>query len=288
MTPGDLEGAVFGPTTVPISSERVFDFVAATGDEPARWIDYAPPGFGAVLLFAVAGDFLWDPRIAEHTRTLLHRDQAFTYAGPLPVGEPLEVVGRVVKARERSGSHFVTFEADAAAAGKPVMRSSSTFVMSSQATGDPGPDNGEPGATAKADDERPARISPVLGQLPPLHKSASRSDLVRYAAATKDFNPIHWDHEAARAGGAPGIIVHGLLMVSWALQAAAAIAIDPHPVAHVAVRFRNALRAAEQATVAASVGDISADGRDAQVVLAVRRGDHELVTGTATVSMSRG
>ncbi|NIP92489.1 MAG: hypothetical protein GWO24_03050, partial [Akkermansiaceae bacterium] len=57
-------------------------------------------------------------------------------------------------------------------------------------------------------------------EIAPLLKSASRADLVRYAGITRDFNPIHWDHEAAVEAGLPGVIVHGLLMASWVTQAA--------------------------------------------------------------------
>jgi acyl dehydratase/acyl-CoA thioesterase FadM len=288
MTPADLEGAVFGPTVVPVSAEHVADFVAATGDDAGRWVGCAPPGFASVLLFAVAGDFLWDDRISAHTRTLLHLDQAFTYEGPMFVGNAVEVVGRVTRARERSGSHFVTFEAEAARAGRALVRSTSTFVMSAQATGDPGDDHGEPRATVRATNDVPRRLPPVVGVLPPLHKSASRADLVRYAAVTKDFNPIHWDHDAARAGGAPGVIVHGLLILTWALQAASAIGSDADPIAHAKVRFRNALRPGEQAVIASNVGDLAPDGRKAQVALAVLRGADELATGGATVRTNQG
>lgn len=37
------------------------------------------------------------------------------------------------------------------------------------------------------------------------------SDLIRYAAASGDFNPIHYDSESARSAGLPGIVVHGML-----------------------------------------------------------------------------
>ncbi len=37
------------------------------------------------------------------------------------------------------------------------------------------------------------------------------SDLIRYAAASGDFNPIHYDSESARSAGLPGVVVHGML-----------------------------------------------------------------------------
>jgi acyl dehydratase len=47
--------------------------------------------------------------------------------------------------------------------------------------------------------------------LPPLTVTVSRQDLIRYAAASGDFNPIHYDSAAAEAAGLPGVVVHGML-----------------------------------------------------------------------------
>jgi acyl dehydratase len=38
----------------------------------------------------------------------------------------------------------------------------------------------------------------------------TRSDLVAYAAASGDQNPIHQDEEVARSVGLPGVIAHGM------------------------------------------------------------------------------
>ena len=40
--------------------------------------------------------------------------------------------------------------------------------------------------------------------------TVSRADLVRYAAASGDFNPIHWNERFATAVGLPGVIAHGM------------------------------------------------------------------------------
>lgn len=288
MTPADLDGARFGPADVVLHADRVADYVAATSDDPDRWRDAAPPGIAAMLLFAVAGDLLWDPRIAEHTRTLLHVDQAFTFHGPLRVGAVLTVTGRVTRVRERGGSYFVSFEAAAADGDVLVVESASTFLMSSVAAGEATPDGAEPPVGARAENDPLAALPVAVGELPPLRRSASRADLVRYAAATKDFNPIHWDHEAAIAAGAPGVIVHGLLMLAWALQDACRVGAGDAPVGNVKVRFRSPLLPAQQAVVVGSVKDVAPDGGDAQVGVAVRRGDEDLATGAVIVRVADG
>ncbi|MDR1079019.1 MAG: dehydratase, partial [Propionibacteriaceae bacterium] len=41
--------------------------------------------------------------------------------------------------------------------------------------------------------------------LPPLRSTVSRDDLVRYAGASTDFNPIHHSDRRALALGLPGV-----------------------------------------------------------------------------------
>src|SRR5258708_30368390 len=50
----------------------------------------------------------------------------------------------------------------------------------------------------------------------------TRADLVRYAGASGDFNPIHWSDRRATAVGLPGVIAHGMLTMALAGQAVAA------------------------------------------------------------------
>jgi acyl dehydratase len=47
----------------------------------------------------------------------------------------------------------------------------------------------------------------------------TRADLVRYAAAAGDPNPIHQDEEVALSVGLPGVIAHGMLTMALAARA---------------------------------------------------------------------
>jgi acyl dehydratase len=49
--------------------------------------------------------------------------------------------------------------------------------------------------------------------------TVTRADLVRYAAASGDRNPIHQDEEVARAVGLPGVIAHGMYTLALAARA---------------------------------------------------------------------
>ena len=50
----------------------------------------------------------------------------------------------------------------------------------------------------------------------------TRADLVRYAGASGDFNPIHWNDRTARAVGLPGVIAHGMFTMALAGRAVTA------------------------------------------------------------------
>ncbi|PID52837.1 MAG: dehydratase, partial [Micrococcales bacterium] len=41
-----------------------------------------------------------------------------------------------------------------------------------------------------------------------------RTDLVRYAGAGGDFNPLHWDEATATSAGLPNVIAHGMFTMA--------------------------------------------------------------------------
>ena len=55
-------------------------------------------------------------------------------------------------------------------------------------------------------------------ELPPLAKVATTRTLVKWAGASGDFVPIHYDAAFARSQGLPGVIVHGALKRQWLIQ----------------------------------------------------------------------
>ena len=81
-------------------------------------------------------------------------------------------------------------------------------------------------STVKAGDEIPAREFPI-----------SRFDLVRYAGASGDFNPIHWNERFAKSVGLPDVIAHGMYTMAVAVQVVTDWAGDPAAVVEYGVRF---------------------------------------------------
>ena len=64
-----------------------------------------------------------------------------------------------------------------------------------------------------------------------------RQDLVRYAGASGDLNPIHWNDRFASEVGLPGVIAHGMLTMGAAVHLVTDWAGDPGAVADYGVRF---------------------------------------------------
>ena len=56
-------------------------------------------------------------------------------------------------------------------------------------------------------------------ELTPHRFTLTRADLVRYAGASGDFNPIHWSDRVATSVGLPGVIAHGMLTMALAGRA---------------------------------------------------------------------
>ncbi len=50
----------------------------------------------------------------------------------------------------------------------------------------------------------------VGAEAPPVSHVLGRTDLVRYAGASGDYNPMHTDEAAAQAAGLPSVFGHGM------------------------------------------------------------------------------
>ena len=254
-------------------------FIEATGDDRERWRGSAPPSFAGAALFAVAPAFLYDPDVGDFSRVLIHADQTFRWRAPWELDTDYIVTGSVDRVRMRGGAAWVTFGAVVTNADDTTLESLSTFIMSAQRPDSDVDDHGEPSALQRANEFRPDSY-PSDSVLPETVRSASRADVVRYAAASRDFNPLHWDHETARNAGLPGVVVHGLHSVSWMLQVAAATAPAGAraPIREAKFRFRNPLLPGQAASI-----NGEADGFSGIVTLELSSLAGPLVTATIEI-----
>jgi acyl dehydratase len=64
-----------------------------------------------------------------------------------------------------------------------------------------------------------------------------RVTLIRYAGASGDFNPIHWNQQTAVEVGLPDVIAHGMLTMAMAVRVVTDWVGDPGAVLDYQVRF---------------------------------------------------
>jgi acyl dehydratase len=74
-------------------------------------------------------------------------------------------------------------------------------------------------------------------ELPEQEYAVTRADLVRYAGASGDFNPIHWSDRVAVSVGLPGVIAHGMYTLALASRAVVAWAGGADRVVELGGRF---------------------------------------------------
>ena len=128
--------------------------------------------------------------------------------------------------------------------------------------------------------ELPEQVFPVM-----------RADLVRYAGASGDFNPIHWNERVATEVGLPGVIAHGMFTMALAGRAVTAWTGDPGALVEYHVRFGRPVVVPDdgvgaQVTVRGKVGAVLEDGR-VRVDLTVTTGDEKVLSlARATVRLA--
>jgi acyl dehydratase len=74
-------------------------------------------------------------------------------------------------------------------------------------------------------------------ELPEQRFAVTRADLVRYAGASGDRNPIHWSDRIATSVGLPGVVAHGMFTMALAARALDVWAGSPGRVREIGCKF---------------------------------------------------
>jgi acyl dehydratase len=121
-------------------------------------------------------------------------------------------------------------------------------------------------------------------ELTPLVKEpVTRLQLVKYAGASGDFNPIHWDPERAQEMGLGGVIAHGMLSMGFLGQYVAGVA-GPERVRRLKVRFGAMVRPDDVLTCKGTVREVDGD-RAVLDVWAENQDGEQVTTGEAEVEI---
>jgi acyl dehydratase len=117
----------------------------------------------------------------------------------------------------------------------------------------------------------------------------TRDNLVRYAGASGDFNPIHYRDDVAISVGLPGVLAHGMLTMGLAVQPVSNWVGDPARIVDYQVRFTRPVlvdgAAGADVTVTATVGALEDETKVARIDLTAKFND-ETVLGKAQVRVN--
>jgi acyl dehydratase len=109
----------------------------------------------------------------------------------------------------------------------------------------------------------------------------TRTDLVHYAGASGDFNPIHWNERFARGVGLPDVIAQGMFTMAAAARAVTDWVGDPGAVVEYGVRFTKPVVVPDDGTGAMlhveAVVVEKLDGNLVRVELTARSGDDKVL-----------
>jgi acyl dehydratase len=124
--------------------------------------------------------------------------------------------------------------------------------------------------------------TPTVGAVFPVREyQVTRADLVRYAGASLDFNPIHWSDRQATAAGLPGVIAHGMFTMALAGRAVTEWFGDSGAVLEYGVRFARPVLVPDDdtgASVAVGGTVLSVADGVAEIDLTVTCGDEKVLT----------
>lgn len=207
------------------ATERGFDRIPAppTFTRTSMFPRYRPAGVGR-LGFDVGFDLRYE----------LHGEQRYEFDRPVYVGDTLSGTTTLTDAYEREGRQggtmtFAVLETEYTADdGDTVVTERQTVIESDGPISGEEPDGGgDRGVAPDGADVRLAAedVEPVqsvaeiaVGDAGPtlIVEDLAPRDFVRYAGASGDFNPIHYDEQYARALGNPGVFGQGMLTAGYA------------------------------------------------------------------------
>ncbi len=182
---------------------------------------------------------------------VLHAEQLFEFATLPQEDEILLANASLRRRRALRGSWIVQIEEVLKRSGpdaSEILRGSTTLVVNDQPAvpASRGSDDVSPRSEEGSPAAQTGSASAAL--LVSASCKAGLDELVRYAGASGDFNPIHWDENRARRMGFERPIVHGMLMYNWVIWTVASTAQPPEKL-KVRIRFLSPLQAGETAQV---------------------------------------
>lgn len=121
----------------------------------------------------------------------------------------------------------------------------------------------------------PRRDEVAVGHRLPEHQvTYEQADLIRYAGASGDFNPLHWDPDfAAQVSPTGGVIAHGMLSMGHVSRVVTEWAGGPEHVRELEMSFRAPCPLGAQLTVGGEVVEVDDAAGTATLAVWAELGD---------------
>lgn len=123
-------------------------------------------------------------------------------------------------------------------------------------------------------------------EIPAQTYAIDRADLVMYAGASGDFNPIHWRESVAKAVGLPDVIAHGMYTMAQGGRFVTDWAGDPGAVVDYGVRFSSPVVVPDEGGATLEISgkvEEKLDGDKVVVALTARSNDQKVLTRAKAV-----
>ena len=106
--------------------------------------------------------------------------------------------------------------------------------------------------------------------VPTLSKEVRRDDIVAYAEASTDVNPLHLDDDFAREKGFPGMIAHGMFTMAHLTTCLTDCIGDPTGLRSIRVLFRSAVAMGDTIVAGGTVKALDLEAHEATLEVWVR------------------
>ncbi|MFA1549211.1 MaoC/PaaZ C-terminal domain-containing protein [Actinomadura chokoriensis] len=123
-------------------------------------------------------------------------------------------------------------------------------------------------------------------EIPAQTYAVDRANLVMYAGASGDFNPIHWRESLAKAVGLPDVIAHGMYTMAQGGRFVTDWVGDPGAVVDYGVRFSSPVVVPDEGGATLEIsGKVEEKLDDNKVVVALtaRSNDQKVLTRAKAV-----
>ena len=189
------------------SQDSVDDYLFSVGDSLPIYKEtgLAPPLF---LAASALGALLRELALSPGT---IHSLQEVETLTPVAIGSEVKISALVEKPRRRAGLEFITVVCSVESDGAVAIKSKSTVLV---------PSGDAPEAAPRAEKEQETEA--LESGLATISNEINQDQLIAYAKASGDDNPLHLDLKFAAGTQFGGIIAHGMLTLAFVSEMMAA------------------------------------------------------------------